>query len=335
MPRPIATTGLRIGPLGFGGAPLGNLFTAVDDTTAQATVDAAWDGGIRFFDTAPHYGLGLSERRLGRALAHRPRADYLVSTKVGRLLVDQDDTRGRDDEGFDVPATHRRVRDYSRDGVLRSLDDSLRRLGLDRIDIVLVHDPDDHWAAAADQAIPALAELRDQGVIGAIGAGMNQSRMLTRFLTDTAVDLVLLAGRYTLLDQQALDDVLPAATRLGKSVIAAGVFNSGLLAAPDPDSTYDYGPAPGHLVQRSRRIDAVCADHGTTLTAAALAFPLLHPAVVNVTVGLRSPAEVHADLTAHHRPVPADLWRALRDEGLLRPDVPVDRTSPTTEPDPR
>ncbi|TKV57825.1 aldo/keto reductase [Nakamurella flava] len=323
MTQEIVGGGLPLGSLGLGGAPLGNLFTRIDDSTAQATVDAAWEEGVRFFDTAPHYGLGLSERRLGRALAHRPRDEYVVCSKVGRLLVEQPAAGRRDDEGFDVPATHRRVRDYSRDGVLRSIDATLRRTGLDRLDVVLVHDPDEHWAQAAEQAIPALAELRDQGVVRAIGAGMNQSGMLTRFLTETAADIVLLAGRYTLLDQQALDDVLPAADRLGKSVIAAGVFNSGLLADPDPDATYDYARAPGHLVERARRIAAVCADHGTTLTAAAVAFPLLHPAVVSVVVGARSPEEMHADAQAHRAAVPAAVWTALQARGLLRPDIPV------------
>jgi D-threo-aldose 1-dehydrogenase len=322
--RRIAGTPVRVTELGFGGAAIGNLYRPVADDAASAAVDAAWQAGIRYFDTAPHYGLGLSEERLGRALAGRPRAEFVVSSKVGRLLVPNERRTGRDGEGFDVPDTLRRERDYSRDGVLRSIEATLARTGLDRLDVVLVHDPDDHWQPAVQEAMPALADLRDQGVIGAIGAGMNQGAMLARFLRETAADVVMLAGRYTLLEQGALDDVLPAASEHGKSVIAVGVFNSGLLASrwPADDARYDYGTAPPALIERARRIARVCRAHGTPLPAAALAFPLGHPAVVDVAVGVRSPEEVARNVALHTAEIPAALWADLASEGLLRPDAP-------------
>lgn len=323
--RRIAGTPVEVTELGFGGAAIGNLYQAVDDDDAVAAVDAAWDRGIRFFDTAPYYGLGMSERRLGRALRGRPRDEFVVSSKVGRLLVPNARPTGQGVDVFDVSDAVRPERDYSRDGVLRSIDATLERTGLDRLDVVFVHDPDDHWPQAADEAMPALAELRDQGVVGAIGAGMNQSAMLARFLRETAADVVMLAGRYTLLEQDALDDVLPAAVEHGKSVIAVGVFNSGLLARerPGPDAKYNYTDAPPELVARATRIAEVCEQHGTTLPAAAIAFPFGHPAVVNVTLGVRTAGEVARNVDLRTGDVPARLWEQLRAEGLLRADAPV------------
>ncbi|MBB2913989.1 D-threo-aldose 1-dehydrogenase [Streptosporangium becharense] len=310
---------MQVSKYGFGAAPIGNLFSAVDDDEARAAVDAAYDAGIRLFDTAPHYGLGLSERRLGAALAGRPRDSYTLSTKVGRLLVPApaDAPVGRDDEGFDVPADLCRVRDYSRDGVRRSLEESLERLGLDAVDIVLIHDPDAHWEQAVSEAYPALAELRDQGVVKAVGVGMNQAAMLARFVRETGVDTVMLAGRYTLLDQSGEEELLPLCRERGVSVLAAGVFNSGLLATHDPSGTYDYAPAPGDLLARARRIASVCERHGVTLPQAALAFPLRHPAVVSVVVGARSAAEVTRNAALTAAPVPDDLWAELAAEGLI------------------
>jgi len=225
-----------------------------------------------------------------------------------------------DSEGFVVRDDVRRQWDFSRDGVLRSLEDTLRRTGLDRLDVVYLHDPDDHWRQAADEAMPALAELRDQGVIGAIGAGMNQSAMLARFLRETAADVVMLAGRYTLLDQSALDDVLPAAEEHGKSVVAVGVFNSGLLSRDRPAEgmKYDYQDAPPDLVARARAIADLCTAHGTTLPAAAIAFPCTHPSVVNVTLGMRDRDQVTRNAALHRETVPESLWDELRSEGLIR-----------------
>ena len=287
---------------------------------------------MRFFDTAPHYGLGLSERRLGRALADRPRAGYVVSTKVGRVLeADPAGAPARDGEGFDVPATWRRVWDFSADGVRRSLAASLDRLGLERADVVLLHDPDHHWRQAVEEAYPVLHELRAQGVVGAVGAGMNQWRMLADLVRETDLDVVLLAGRYTLLDQSALDVLLPLCRARGVSVVVGGPLNSGLLADPRPGATYDYAPGPPELVERARRLATVCARHGVTLPQAALAFPAGHPAVASVLVGMRSPVEVAGNTTLAARPVPAALWEELVAEGLLRADVPVPQVAPRGE----
>ena len=321
----IRATGVAPTRLSFGGAPLGNLFRETSEQDARAAVDAAWDAGMRYFDTAPHYGLGLSERRVGEALRERPRADYVLSTKAGRLLVDAPGATGQDDEGYAVPATTRRVWDFSRDGVRRSLEESLQRLGLDRVDIVYLHDPDDHEREVLEHGYPALEELRGEGVVGAIGAGMNQAEMLARFARETDMDVLMLAGRYTLLEQGALDDLLPECERRGVAIVAAGVFNSGLLARDRPaaGAKYDYQDAPEELVRRAARIAAVCERHGVSLPSAALAFPLGHPAVVSVCVGARSAAQVHRNAELFGAAVPAGLWAELRAEGLLREDAPA------------
>ncbi|WP_374195385.1 aldo/keto reductase [Streptomyces scabiei] len=322
--RKITNTSVELTELGFGASVIGNLYRVTPVEDASAAIETAWDAGIRYFDTAPHYGLGLSELRLGAALRERPRAEYVVSSKVGRLLVPNEAPRGMDAEGFVVRDDLRRQWDFSRDGVLRSIEETLDRTGLDRLDIVYLHDPDDHWQQAADAAMPTLADLRDQGVIGAIGAGMNQSAMLARFLRETPADIVMLAGRYTLLDQTALDDVLPAAHEHGKSVVAVGVFNSGLLSRDRPTQgmKYDYQDAPTTLVDRARAIADVCADHGTTLPAAAIAFPLTHPTIINVTLGMRTAEQVGRNVELHQRHIPEELWDDLRAQGLIRSDVP-------------
>jgi D-threo-aldose 1-dehydrogenase len=312
--------------LGFGAAVIAGLYRPVDEETASATVQAAWDAGIRYFDTAPHYGLGLSERRLGDALRDRPRGEYTVSTKVGRLLEPYDGVDAPADDlahGFAVPATHRRVWDFSADGVRRSIEESLTRLGLDRIDLALLHDPDDHEEQAFREAYPALERLRAEGVVGAIGAGMNQSAMLARFVTDTDVDAVLCAGRYTLLEQPALGDLLPAAEARGKSVVIGGVFNSGLLADPKPGATYDYAAAPAELLDRALRMREITESYGVPLRAAALAFPFGHPAVANILLGARTGAQVEDAVTLHAHPVPTALWQELKAAGLLSAEVPT------------
>jgi D-threo-aldose 1-dehydrogenase len=310
--RRLGRSGVMVTELAFGGAALGNLFTSVDDETAAATVDAAWDGGIRTFDTAPHYGLGLSERRIGEALRRRPRDEFTISTKVGRILEPvSGEADGLDTEGFVVPATHRRRFDYSADGVRRSLESSLQRLGLDRVDIVYIHDPVDHREQALREAYPALAQLRSEGVVGAIGAGMNESEMLTRFVIETDVDVVLLAGRYTLLDQSAAEDLLPAAVERGVSVVVGGVFNSGLLANPSADARFDYQVAPASLIERARRLEAACGAFGIPLRAAAVRFPLAHPAVASVLIGARNPYEITEAVELRGLDIPAELWTAL------------------------
>lgn len=296
--------------LGFGAAALGNLYTAVSDEGARAAVDAAWDAGLRYFDTAPHYGLGLSERRLGAALAGRPREEFVVSTKVGRLLVPNPHPSGSDmAHQFDVPDSLTRVRDHSADGVRRSLEASLERLGLDRVDVVLVHDPDDVLDQALTEAVPALVALREQGVIGAVGVGMNQWQALRRFVVETDVDVVMVAGRWTLVDRSA-EPLLQAAEERGVSVLAAAAYNSGLLASPWPadDALFNYAPAADDVLDSARRWAGRAEQHGATLPDLALQFPLRHPATAAVVVGLRSPAEVAAAVERMSRPVPDAVW---------------------------
>lgn len=308
--------------VGYGAAALGNLYQALAEDEWPRIVPAAWSGGIRYFDVAPHYGLGLAERRLGESLRAFPRDDYLISTKVGRVLMPQDAAGRTDiDNLFDVPADHRRVRDYSRDGVLRSIEDSLTRLGLDRIDIVLVHDPDEYEAEALDGAFPALSELRDQGVITSFGAGMNQSGMLARFVRETDADVMMVAGRWTLLDQSALDDLLLAAAERDVAVIAAAIFNSGILAtdAPAEGAMFDYGSADPAIVERAQVLADVAHGHGVTLPELAAQFPLTHPAVTTVVMGGASAEQMERNSRLVERPVPPEVWAELAELSLVSP----------------
>jgi D-threo-aldose 1-dehydrogenase len=285
-------------------------------------VPAAWNAGVRYFDVAPHYGLGLAEERLGVSLRALPRDEYVLSTKVGRLIEPNPDySPGDSDIGnlFDVPSTRRRRFDFSRDGVLRSVEESLTRLGLDRIDVLFVHDPDGHEREALDGAFPALEELRSQGVIKSYGAGMNQSAMLTRFVQQTDLDIVMCAGRYTLLDQAAEQDLLPTALARGVSVAVAAVFNSGILATERPraGSTYNYGKAPVELIARTERIADIAAGYGATVPQLAVQFPLRHPAVSTVVLGADSAEQITRNAGLSDVPVPDDLWRELEDAGLI------------------
>ncbi len=309
---PLGRTALRVTRLGLGCAPLGNLYRPVSGGQARAPVDAAWAAGLRWFDTAPLYGHGLAERRLGAALRGRPREELGLATKVGRRLVPGTDP----DTNFAVRHAHRPVFDFSPGGVRQSLAESLRRLAVGRVDVLHVHDPDEHEAAAVAGAFPALVELKAGGALAAVGAGMNQAAMLDRFVAAGLVDCVLLAGRYTLLDQSGLA-LLDHCARAGVAVIAAGVFNSGLLAEPVPGGHFDYAPAAPDLVARAQRIGAVCARHGVALRAAALQFPTFHPAVVTVLTGARSAAEIEDNVRAFRTDVPHRLWSDLRAEGLL------------------
>jgi len=330
----LGRTGLMVTQLGLGGAPLGNLFTPVSDAEAQATIERAWDLGLRFFDTAPLYGHGLSERRIGAALRNRPRAELVLATKVGRLLVPSSVQRAAplidtDEPSMfvNVPPVHV-VFDFSFDATLRSVDESLTRLGLAAVDVLHVHDPDAHAEDALRGAFPALRRLRDEGVIRAVGAGMNQSELLARFVREADVDCVLLAGRYTLLDQSGLDELLPLCTARGVAIIAGGVFNSGVLADPRPGATYNYVSAPADVLERARRLQAACERHGVPLRAAALQFPLAHPAVACVLTGARSVAEIGENAALFARPIPPALWTDLRREGLLRDGTPTPQMSP-------
>jgi len=318
-------SGVRVSELGYGAAPLGNLYTPVGDADAEAALEAAWDAGIRYFDTAPHYGLGLSERRVGQGLRDRPREEFVLQTKVGRLLRPvPGEPEGRDLEaGFDVPADSRRVWDFSAAGVRRSVEESLERLGLDRIDVALVHDPDEHEAQARAGALPELLRMREEGTIRAVGLGMNQTAMPVRFVEEFDLDVVLVAGCYNLLDQDALDDLLPTALRRGTSVVLGGVFGSGLLAgdAPSADATYRYAPVTGPVLERARRCAAIAMAHGVRLPAVAVRFALAHPAVAAVALGMRSAAEVEQNAELLDASVPQEVWDELRDKGLIRADA--------------
>lgn len=307
------------GSLGFGTAPIGNLYRAVYDDVARAAVEAAWEHGIRYYDTAPHYGLGAAERRLGDVLSGQPRDSYLLSSKVGRLLRPNPAPQGRDPEGFDMPDDLTRVYDYSRDGVLRSIEESLDRLGTDRLDVVYIHDPDEYWEEAISGAVPALAELRDQGVIGAYGAGMNQSAMLERFVREADLDLVMLAGRYTLLEQSDSRSLIEACRERGVGIVDVGVFNSGLLskARPASDAMYNYAPAPVAMLDRANALADLAEKHGTTLPAVAMAFPYREPAVVSVVLGMRTAEQVMQNVQLHREPVPDDFWQEAAALGYI------------------
>jgi D-threo-aldose 1-dehydrogenase len=331
---PLGRSGLAVTRLGFGGASIGGLFSAVHADEAIDTVRHAWDIGIRSFDTAPLYGYGASERRVGAALRERPRDAFVLSTKVGRLVRDVDAIQpgadidgqaleGREDAFYVRDQPVRLVFDYSGDGVRRSLAESLERLGLDRIDVALIHDPDEHWQEAIDEAWPALERLRGEGVIGAVGAGMNQSAMLARFARETDMDVFLLAGRYTVLDQGALNELLPLCLDRGIAVLVGGVMNSGVLADPRPGSRFDYAPASDEILERARRLGDVCARHDVPLRAAAMQFPLAHPAVVSLVAGVRTPSHLDDYPAMLARAIPAALWDELRAEGLLPADAPV------------
>lgn len=307
--------------LGFGGSALGNLGRAISDNDARATLDRAWERGIRYFDTAPHYGLGLSERRIGAGLTERPRDEFIISTKVGRLLVANPEPKAWDTEGFAVPGNLHRRWDFSLEGVRRSLDESLTRLGLDAVDIVYAHDPDQAWDGAARAGLASLVRLKADGVVNAIGIGTNTTSGLRRIIEDGLVDVIMIANRYSLLDQSALDPVLTPALRAGVAVVAAGVFATGLLstARPMPGATYEYRPAGAEIVERARRIAVICADHGVDLPTAALAFPRRHPAVAAVAVGMRSPSEVDQDVRYFESDIPEQLWHDLAAEKLIPP----------------
>jgi D-threo-aldose 1-dehydrogenase len=304
------------GSLVFGGAPIGGLYAPVTDEAAAGTLQAAWDAGIRAFDTAPHYGVGRSERRIGDFLAGRRRAEFVVSTKVGRRLVPAADPASADgtDEFYDTPALSR-VRDYSADGALRSLEDSLRRLRLDRVDVALIHDPDDHLAEALDGAYPALDRLRADGTVGAIGVGVNSAALAEWFVSRCDLDCVLVAGRYTLLDDSASRSLFPLCLARGVAVLAGGVFNSGILANPADGARYDYALAAPGVLARARRIAEVCARYDIPVAAAALRYVLRHPAVTAAVVGARTPEEIRADAGYLELPIPDALWADLA--GLL------------------
>ena len=322
-PRRIGATDIEVTPMGFGGAPLGGLFTSVGAENAVNTVRRGYELGIRFFDTAPLYGRGKSERFYGKALSEFDRDSFILSSKVGRVLDPNDSPSDEDDIYVELPP-YDVVFDFSRDGVLRSIEDSLERLGLERLDIALIHDPDDHWEQAITQAYPTLADLRSQGVIGAIGAGMNQWEMPARFAREGDFDCFLLAGRYTLLDHSGLEELLPLCEEKSVSIILGGPYNSGVLASDlGPDTTYFYERTPPEILETARRIKSVCDRHDVPLKAAALQFGLAHPAVAATIPGPRTPDEVSENVAMASFDIPSDLWAELKSESLIPEQAPI------------
>ena len=327
---PCAGNGLR---LGLGGAPLGNLFEAVSDGEARQLVAAAWAGGCRSFDTAPHYGHGLSERRLGDALRGRPRDAFVLSSKVGRLLV-PDAGAPRAQHGYvDIPP-FRQHWDFGAAGTRRSVEDSLQRLGLARLDVAYVHDPDaaTHGADAPKvlrqvlkETLPALRQLRGEGLVGAIGLGANDVTVVLQVLAEADLDALMLAGRYSLLDHAALPELLPLCMARGVRVALGGVFNSGILATGTRGgaATFNYAPAAREWLERTARIEAVCDTFAVPLRAAALQFPLAHPAVDIVMLGARKAAEWEDAQAMLRHPVPPEFWAALRAQGLIPEEAPT------------
>ncbi len=318
---------------GFGASGLGTLTWDIPDDVAQAILEEAWAGGIRYYDTSPLYGFGLSELRLGRFLRNVPREDYLLSTKVGRYFVAPKRGEPVSRGGWIRPQPLKPVLDYSYDGLMRSLEQSVNRLGQGVIDIVYIHDLDRrnlgadfdrHYKTAMDSGFKALDELRRSGDIKAIGAGLNEADVATDLISDCDLDLVMLAGRYTLLEQPALETFLPKAVEKNVSVVAVGVFNSGILVKPpEAGGNYDYGTAPQAIIERARAIGAVCAEFGVEMPAAAMQFPYAHPAVKCVLVGMSKLKAVRQNLDWYQTQVPPELWRALKRRGLLAEDAPT------------
>lgn len=318
LKRAVVGTPLELTEIGFGAASIGNLYSATSDEDAQAAVQAAWESGIRYFDTAPHYGLGLSERRLGAALSGHPRDEYVISTKVGRLIVPREDPLEWDDDGFAVPGDLGRQWDFSRDGILRSVEASLQRTGLDRFDILYLHDPDRSGIPdAASMGARTLIELRDAGVVTAVGIGSNDARAVAELFRAADIDVAMLAGRCTLLDHGAYDDVLDAAG--DRSIVAVGIFNSGLLSRPRPapGATFDYAPASEQMLAKAVRLADLAEKHGATLPQAAIAYPLRTPGVANVTIGMRTERHVRDNINLYLTPPPRSLWdELLTEEGM-------------------
>jgi D-threo-aldose 1-dehydrogenase len=331
--RKLGRTNVSVTELGLGTAPLGELFDRIDDHEAGGLVASAWDGGVRYFDTSPWYGRGLAEHTLGRALYRKPRGDYVISTKIGRVLRRPLGPNAIKDQwlgGLEFQT----VFDYSYDGVMRSFEDSLQRLGINRVDVLLIHDLDpwDHNPAALNAYFVelktggwrALAELREAGVIGGIGAGFNSLGSIPRFLDLFDMDFFLLAMRYTLLEQEVLESEFPRCAERGVGIVIGGGYNSGILATGAvPGAMYNYEPAGQAILERVSRIERVCARHGVPLPAAALQFPLGHPIVASIIPGAISRVQVENNVAAFRHPIPPDLWAELKHEKLIRADAPV------------
>ncbi len=314
--------GIRTSSLSFGTAGIGNLFREVSDQEANQALEVSYVGGVRYFDTAPHYGLGLAEKRLGDFLETKPRAEVIVSTKVGRLIRENPNfDGGADDQGFAVSNRLHRVLDYSYDAVMKSIEESLIRMKLDQIDIAFVHDPDNHEKEAMEGAFPALEQLRSEGVIRSYGAGMNQSAMLARFAANTDLDVVMCAGRFSLLEQPAMEDLLPVALRRRVSIVAAGVFNSGILAtnSPQAGAHYNYAPAPEEILSRAQSLARACSEEGFTLPQVAAQFPFLHSAIKVICLGARNAEQARRNVDLYSAAVPRAFYEKLAEMGLINP----------------
>ena len=330
--RPLGKSGLSVTVLGFGGVPIGDFWTRMPDEVAVATARRAAEAGLALFDTSPLYGHGLSEHRIGQVLRQRPRASFVLSTKVGRILEPMPEhkiNRGWFAGGLNFEPHY----DYSHDGAMRSLEHSLHRLGMNRVDVLLIHDVDawthgvgykDRLKEALTGCYPALENLRAEGVIGAIGIGVNEIESSIRFARDTDIDCILLAGRYTLLEHAAVDELLPICGQKNIGIILGGPYNSGILATgPVPGAKYNYKDAPPEIMEKVGKIKAVCDSHNVPLAAAAIQFPLGHTAVATIMAGAVKPEEVERNRTLITTPIPVDLWAELKRDGLLRRDAPV------------
>jgi D-threo-aldose 1-dehydrogenase len=335
--RPIGRTSLEVTALSLGTAPLGGLYHELTEENARATVDAAWQAGIRYFDTAPHYGHTKAEHRLGDALRRYPRSEFVISTKVGRRFVPRT-TPDDGSEGWAAPLPFQAIYDYTYDGIIRSFEDSQMRLGMTDIDIILIHDIGrvthgeknaHYWKQLTDEGgFRALDELKKSRSVKAVGLGVNEGVVITEMMAEYDIDCALLAGRYTLLEQNTLDDLLPECEKRGVSIILGGAFNSGILARgldakAHGDLKFNYGEAPKDVVERVGQIEAVCHEHYVALSTAAIQFPYAHKVVATVLMGARTPDEVRQNAISFETPVPAALWDALRADGLIRADAPV------------
>ncbi len=333
--RTVGRTGVKVTEMGLGGAPLGDLFEAVSETQAQETLQAAWDAGVRYFDTAPFYGYGKSEHRFGHFLRQHARGDFVISTKVGRVLKATRDLKTFDKQMWvgGLPFDH--AFDYSYDGIMRSHEDSLQRLSLHAVELLLIHDLDYFFHTTEDMVTASLAqlytsgwralhELRSSGQIKGIGAGLNMLGLIPRFLDMIDIDFFILAMPYTLLDQDPLDEEFPKCAARGVDIIIGSVFASGILATgPVADALYAYAPAPPDILEKTRKIEAICHAHDVPLPAAAIQFPLAHPNVAAIIPGALKPEYIRANIKNYQHPIPSDLWAELKVEGLLREDAPT------------
>jgi D-threo-aldose 1-dehydrogenase len=333
--RKVGKSSQFVSELGFGTAPLGDLFVQVPEKDAQQILQAAWDGGIRYYDTAPFYGYGKAEHRLGTFLRQQPRSEFVVSTKVGRVLRPPADPEHVDPTFWAAPLPFDFSFDYSYDGIMRSFEDSLQRLSLNRVDMLLIHDLDDLFHLSQEAIAACLAqlytsgwraldELRRAGVIQAIGAGINRAHMMPRFLDLVDLDFFIVAMPYTLLDQEVLDGIFPRCEEEGVGVVVGAPFASGILATgPTADARYAYEPASAKILEKTRRIQTVCQRHDTPLAAAAMQFPLAHPLVAAIIPGAVETAHVISNVSSIQHPIPAALWSELKSEGLIRVDAPL------------